>query len=348
MKKLIFVLMISLCLVLLFAGCKSGESTVSDDDVTDNGTNITQEQKVTLKIGHVEAEDRSTHQALLKFKQRVEDESNGNITVEIYPNGSVGDDAEMVTAVSLGTLQMTLPSTGNMTSYSEEWGIFDIPFMFTSTEAAFAAVDGKMGQDLTSLLEGSGMICLGYTYNGARCMTNNVRPITEPKDCEGVVFRIMDSPVYRTFFECLGANPTPISFSEVYTSLQNGVADGQENAASLVYASKFPEVQKYFSNTQHVHSFLPIVTSESWYNGLDATNKAIIDKNIPILIQEQRDMEVGDNDKYIKLLEEAGMEVNDITPENHVKFVEACQPLYDEYIEKFGQEIFDLAEEYNE
>ena len=305
-------------------------------------------QKTTLKIGHVEAEDRSTHIALIKFKERVEAESNGNITVEIYPNASYGNDAEMVAAVAMGALQMTLPSTGNMSPYDERWGIFDVPFLFTSVEAAFNAVDGKIGDYLSALLKGTGNICLGYTYNGVRSMTNNIRPINEPSDCKGIVFRIMDSAVFRVMFQCLGANPTPIAFSEVYTALQTGVAEGQENAASLLYAMKFHEVQKYFSRTEHVFSFLPIVTNEKWYNGLDAANKAVLDKNIPIMVAEQRKMEVAEDDKYVQMIADAGVAVNSITPENHQKFVVAVQPLYVEYVGKWGQEIFDLAEHYNQ
>ena len=305
-------------------------------------------QKTTLKIGHVEAEDRSTHIALVKFKERVEAESNGNITVEIYPNASYGNDAEMVAAVAMGALQMSLPSTGNMSPYDERWGIFDVPFLFTSVKAAFNAVDGEIGDYLNALLKGTGAVSLGYTYNGVRSMTNNVRPINEPADCKGIVFRIMDSAVFRVMFQNLGANPTPIAFSEVYTALQTGVAEGQENAASLTYAMKFHEVQKYFSRTEHVFSFLPIVTNETWYNGLDDANKAVIDKNIPIMVAEQREMEVAEDDKYVQLIADSGVAVNNITPENHLKFVEAVQPVYVEYIGKWGQEIFDLAEHYNQ
>jgi len=223
-----------------------------------------------------------------------------------------------------------------------------VPFLFASDQAAFNAVDGRVGAYLDDLLKGTGTISLGYTYNGVRSMTNNVRPIHEPADCKGIIFRIMDSAVFRVMFQSLGANPTPIAFSEVYSALQTGVAEGQENAASLLYAMKFHEVQKFFSRTEHVFSFLPIVTNEAWYKGLSAANKAVIDKNIPIMIKEQREMEVAENEKYIKLIADSGVAVNNITPENHQKFVEAVQPVYVEYKAKWGQSIFDLAEEYNQ
>ena len=313
-----------------------------------NSTPAFAAQSTTLKIGHVEAENRSTHIALVQFKERVEAESNGNITVEIYPNASYGNDAQMVAAVAMGALQMTLPSTGNMAPYNERWGIFDVPFLFTSVEAAFNAVDGRIGEYLDALLKGTGTISLGYTYNGVRSMSNSIRPINEPNDCKGLIFRIMDSAVFRVMFQSLGANPTPIAFSEVYTALQTGVAEGQENAASLTYAMRFHEVQKFYSLTEHVFSFLPIVTSEVWYNGLSAENKAVIDRNIPIMIAEQREMEVAENERFIQLIADSGVAVNSITPENHLKFVEAVQPVYVEYIGKWGQEIFDIAEEYNQ
>lgn len=352
MKKLLLIMLLIMCTVGLLA-CGGQEpapapAPATDEPEAEAPADEPAGQQVTLRIGHVEAEDRSTHVALVNFKDRVEAESNGNITVEIYPNASIGDDAEMVTMVSLGTLEMTLPATGNLSSYGEAWGVFDLPWLFTSADAAFAACDNEIGEFLDALLEGTGTLSLGYTYNGVRNMSNNLRPITKPEDCQGIAFRIMDSAVFRSMFECLGANPTVVAFSEVYSALQNGVVDGQENAASLTYAMKFHEVQKYYSITGHVYSFLPIVTNEAWYNGLDATNKAIIDAAIADMIVEQRQMEVDDNDKYIQMIADSGTEINEVSPEELARFQEAVAPVYDQYLDVFGQELYDLAAKYNE
>ncbi|MDO4581226.1 MAG: TRAP transporter substrate-binding protein [Bacillota bacterium] len=345
MKKLLFVMMLVVAMVFCFAAC-AAEEPAAEDPVAEEP--VAEGQQVTLRIGHVEAEDRSTHIALVNFKDRVEAESNGNITVEIYPNASIGDDAEMIAAVALGTLEMTLPATGNMSSYGLEWGVFDLPWLFTSPEAAFAACDNEIGDFLNGLLEGTGCISLGYTYNGMRCMSNNDRPIYGPEDCVGIDFRIMDSAVFRSMFELLGSNPTVIAFSEVYSSLQNGVVSGQENAPSLTYAMRFHEVQQYFSLTNHVHSFLPIVTNEAWYLALDETNRAIIDAAIADMIVEQRELELADYDKYVQMIADYGVEVNEVDAAGMEAFKEAVAPIYDEYLDTFGQEIYDLAAQYNE
>ena len=145
-----------------------------------------------------------------------------------------------------------------------------MPFIFKDVKSAFAALDGEVGKTLDAFLTPVGLKNLGYAYNGARSMTNSKRPINEPADLKGIKMRVMESPVFIDMFKTLGANPTPMSFGEVFTGLQQGTVDAQENSPSLVFSMKFNEVQKYYSLTNHVQGILAILINEKFFNGLPA------------------------------------------------------------------------------
>lgn len=300
-----------------------------------------------LKIGHVEAEDRSTHKALLMFKDELEQKTDGRIEVQIFANAELGGDEELCESVAMGTIQMALPSTSVLTAYNERIGVLDMPYLFTDAQSAFDALDGALGRQIDEWIVGNGFISLGYVYNGPRCTTNSVRPIYTPADLSGLKIRVMNSPVFIRMYEVLGANATPMSFSELFTGLQQHTVDGQENPPTLIYASGFQQVQKYLTIDNHVHNFLPILTNENWVNGLSAEDQAILKECCANLVTNQRGIELADNEDIVGKLQEAGMEVNQLTAEQYQSFVDKVQPMYDEYKAQWGAEIFDLATSFN-
>ena len=304
-------------------------------------------KKVTIRVGHVEPEERSTHIALLKFKEKVEKDSNGEITVDIFSNGVLGGDEAMIESVSLGSLEITLPTSSALTSYDDRFGILDMPFLFDNYQNSFDAVDGKVGAELTKVIEENGYANLGWLYNGARSITNSSNPVNVPDDVKGLKIRVMNTPIFIDFFNALGANATPMSFGEVFTALQLGTVDGQENSPSLIYSSRYFEAQKYLSLTEHVHNFLPILTNKDFYNGLSDAHKKILDEAVIELVKNQRDLEVNDSDSFVKKLEDEGMKVNKISAENLEKFKKAVESVYEKNKGKIGQALFDLAAEYN-
>ncbi|UQZ89309.1 C4-dicarboxylate ABC transporter [Deltaproteobacteria bacterium Smac51] len=306
------------------------------------------EKPIIIRVAHIEAEDRSTHKSLLKFKEYVEKESNGRLDVQIFPNGLLGGDKESIEGVELGTVQMSLPAVSVLASYDEKFGLLDMPFLFKSEEAIFNALDNEIGQDYDKTLDKLGFHNLGYNYNGPRCLSNNTRPINEPADLKGLKIRVMQSPVFIDMFNALGANPTPMSFGEIFTGLQQGTVTGQENAPSLTYASRFYEVQKYYSITNHTFSIMAILMNKDFFNDLPADLQEIMTRGADeYLIKYQRGLESSETADYIKLLADAGMEITYITPENHQKFVEAVQPVYTKNKPKIGEELFTIVEKYN-
>ena len=232
-----------------------------------------------ISLGHICSENHSLHLASLKFKDFVEEQSGGAITVDVHPNGVLGGDEAMLESVALGTLTMVVPSASVMNNYVDAFGILAMPYLFTNTDDAFAAVDGELGELLNQKLVDAnvGLTNLGYNFNGIRNMTNKVRPIETPDDLKGLKMRCMSNEMFVTMFKLLGANATPMAWSELFTAMQQGTVDGEENPASLIYESKFQEVQKYLSTTEHIYDFCTICINTDFYNSLDDQAKAIVD-----------------------------------------------------------------------
>lgn len=340
MKKIIKIMTI-LSIAIFLAACGNKGKTEESKNVDSSDTTV-------IKIGHVEPESRSTHKALLNFKKNVEEKSSGKISVEIYPNGSLGGDVQMTESVAMGSLHSALPSTSVLTTYSEEFGILDMPYLFLNSESAFAALDGEVGEYFNKKLEEQGMYCLGYVYNGPRSTTTNSGAIEKPEDLKGVKMRVMESPIFIDFYKTIGANPTPMSFTELYTGLQQGTVDAQENPPSLSFANKFYEVQKYQTIDEHVHNFLPFLINKNLYDSLGEELQKILNEEADVFVKAQREMELKDNEKAIKDLETEGeLITNILTDEQKSEFKKAVQPMYEKYKIKFGEELFGLCEKYN-
>ena len=212
MKKAL-ALALALATAISLSACGGGNKTPAASGSTSTAAPTGGNASIVLKVAHVEAEDRSTHKALLEFEKEVEEKSDGRIDVQIYPNAELGGDEELCEAVAMGTIQMALPSTSVLTSYNEEIGVLDMPYLFKDSQSAFDALDGDLGSQISEWIAGNGFVSLGYTYNGPRCTTNSVHPISTPADLAGLKIRVMSSPVFIRMYEVLGANPTPMSFS---------------------------------------------------------------------------------------------------------------------------------------
>lgn len=341
MKKHICLILTALLISMFVVGC-SGQKDASNDVSEGNA------EAIKLKVGHVEPEDRSTHRALLEFKKEVETETNGEVTIEIHPNGALGGDVQMTESVAMGTLDMALPATSVLVTYSPEFGVLDMPYLFKDTDSAFKAIDGDVGEHFDSILKTVGITNLGYSYNGLRSLTNSVRPINEPDDIKGIKVRVMESPVFIDFFEALGANATPMGFDELFTGLQQKTVEAQENPPSLIYSNKFYEVQEYLSLTEHVNNFLAFIMNTNKFESLTSDQQDIIIKAADNYVELQRQMELDDTYKYVDLLEtEGGLKVNEVSDENKQKFRDKLDPMYKKYEDEFGSEIFKTAEKYN-
>jgi tripartite ATP-independent transporter DctP family solute receptor len=304
--------------------------------------------KVTIKLGTIgpeEGTDIAT--ATRKFIDGIEADSNGEIKFDYYTNGALGGDFEMAEMCALGTIQMCQPAFGIMATYNPRFGVLDMPFLFNGPDNVIAALAGDFGAEIKNLYNGTGMLCLGLSYGGGRGMTDSKRPITEPADLNGLKMRVMESPTYIEMFKLFGANPTPMSFSELFTALQNGTVDGQDNDPSLTFVAQFYEVQKYFSVTDHVYAMNGTVVNENFWNSLSDEHKQIIEDNSrKYLVDFLNELCKASADDYIQKLADKGMEIIRLTDENRAKFREAVAPMYDSQKDKYG-DLVEIARKYN-
>lgn len=303
----------------------------------------------TIKMAYVVPETQSTHIAAAEvFKPYVEEASEGRIKVELYPNGQLGGDRQAIESVQLGTVHMTIPAVAVLSGFEPKFQVFDLPFVFKSKEAAYKALDGELGDRLAALLIPLGMRNLAFAENGFRHVSNNKGPITKPEDLAGFKIRTMENPVHMATFKALGANPTPISFGELYTALQQKVVDAQENPIPLVYTSKFYEVQKYYSLTGHVYAATVVLVNDAFFTSLPEDLQDILVEGAVRYRTYQRELSQKQDEEMIAKLREAGMEVNELTEEQKRAFIEKTLPVYDQFADEIGADLIELAKKAND
>lgn len=299
----------------------------------------------TIKVGTIQPESHPDCVLMREvFQKYVEENSGGRIKVELYPNAQMGGDREMAEAVQLGILQMALPVTSITASFEKSFNVVELPYLFTTRESAFEALDGELGKELDKRLLKTGMMNLGYFENGFRHITNNKRPIYSPEDLKGLKIRTMEVPPHIAFFKELGANPTPMSFGELYTALQQGTVDGQENPIVLIHDSRFYEVQKYCSLTGHVFSVVHILTNKSFIDNLPSELQEVVKEGTRRFVARHREVMPQEEEELIVELQNKGMKINDLTPEQKKPFVEAAHAIYEQFKGEIGEDIIALAE----
>jgi tripartite ATP-independent transporter DctP family solute receptor len=228
---------------------------------------VAQAQEFTIRIAHTHTEKGLYYKGSVKFKELVEERSGGRIVVEHYPAGQLGADRDIQEGVQLGTIEAGL-SSSPVVLLNDYFKLLDAPYLFVDREHVTKVLDGELGQKMAKPLEEVGIKHLGYLENGFRQITNNVRPIVVPEDLEGIKLRTPESPVRMQTFKTFGANPVPMSFTEVFGALQQGIIDGQENPLATIYQASLHEVQKYLSLTGHVYSAVHLLMNKDLFDSM--------------------------------------------------------------------------------
>jgi len=292
--------------------------------------------EVTLKLGHIADPQNPYAQGAQKFADLVAEKSGGTIKVEVYPSSQLGNQRDLVEGLTLGTLDLTMTSTAVLGNFHPQVAVFDLPFIFRDREHAFKALD-TVGMEIAKDLEEKGMKVLAYYENGVRNMTNNIRPIRVPEDMKGLKIRVMEQPIYIAMMKALGANPTPMAFGELFTALQKGVVDGQENPAAHIYTKRFFEVQKYISLTEHTYSAEPLVVSMITWNKLTPEQQTIIQEAAEEARDWQRQLAIDlENGYWDKIRESGKSEI--ITDVDKEAFREATAPVWKDFEDQVGKE----------
>ena len=300
----------------------------------------------TIKVGTVISEQHVDYITLVDvFKKIVEDESKGRMKVEIYPNAQLGGDREMIEAVQLGTLETCLPTPSVIAGFDKRFSVFESPYLFDTYEEAFAALNGKLGALMDSYLAPLGLMNLGYANIGFRQVLNNKRAIFTPDDMKGLKIRVMEVPVMVDYMKELGANPTPISYGELYTALQQGTVDGNDQPYCMVYDGKIFEVQKYLSETNHFFTSELFIAGKPFMDKLPADLREIVVKAGKKYCEVQWGRIVEQNKKDKERIQAAGVKINELTPEQVQAFKKKADAVYDKYKDIYGPDVMAIVKE---
>lgn len=337
MKRVLAILLVlAMSLSMIACAGKPAEQPVEAQKPADTETTQTPEQTekkedrkpITIKLGWAETAERTGHplsEAAYTFKEYVEAESNGLITVELYPAAQLGDAKSMLQQVEQGIIQCCLSVSNSMfaSSYYSDLSFLDIPYLFSSNQQAFDLLypTTDFFKDLSgNIATATGIRPIAFVVEGARHITNKVREIRTPADLKGIKIRTMEVPAHMKMFEAMGALPTPVAWTELYTALQTGVVDGQENPIlNAVYLSAW-EVQKYMTLDGHIYLCGMFLMNDDYYNSLDDDLKAIIDAGGAKASEAQFKMMTESEASNLALLQEKGIVIYTPTEEELAEF----------------------------
>lgn len=259
--------------------------------------------------------EHSSSLAMVKFEEELERLSGGAIDVNIFPAQQLGGASENVQAVKLGVIEMMWVGTAFLTRTVPELELIGLPFQFPDRETAFAIADGPVGAALDDKLASEGMISVGYMELGFRHLTNNVRAIETLADISGLKIRLQPNETHLATFRALGANPVAMDIKELYSALEQGVIDGQENPFAIINVAGYSAVQKHLSNTGHFFDFISVIANETWFSGLDADKQAMVREAMTTAVAYQRELATAQDAAGLGLLQEQGMIFTEVSPD---------------------------------
>ena len=290
----------------------------------------------TIKLAHVVNEKDAFHACALKFKELVEAGSKGEIEIKIFPNATLGDERQLLESMRMGVVDSGIITGGPIINFLPEFGVFDLPFLFTSPEQAYKVLDGEIGKKLLAGMEKFGCKGLAYGERGFRNLTNSKRPVKTPEDMKGLKIRLMQNPIYVDSFKALGANAVPMAWTEALTALQQGTIDGQENPLNVIVAFNLFESQKYLTISQHAYAPNVIMMSMKVWNKFTPEQQKLLQESAQAAAEYNRKLDNDNGAQWLQFLKDKGMQVTEPDVE---AFRKAVEPVYQKYEAQFGKDL---------
>lgn len=272
-------------------------------------------QERTVRVGHGVPEDSALHQGFVRFKELVEEKSDGALEVVIFPNQQLGGDRELIEGLQFDSVDVTAVSATNIAPFASEYFAFDTFFLFEDHAHADRTLDGEAGDRLLSYLEPIGIKGLGYMENGFRSLTNSRGPVESVEDIEGLKIRVAENPVQIAAWEALGANPTPMAWGELFTGLQQKTVDAQETSIELIEAQRFYEAQSDMTISRHTYTPFVVLASLNFWEGLSPEHQTAVQEAMDEAIPHQRELARQKEQEAIETIEEAGLGVVELDAE---------------------------------
>ncbi|SFL52933.1 tripartite ATP-independent transporter solute receptor, DctP family [Gracilibacillus orientalis] len=304
----------------VLVACGNNESGDTDSATTNDSKE--------LRLAHNLSEDHPIHQALTTFVDSVEEKTDGSITFKIFPNGVLGSESDVLEQVQNGSVDMTKVSAGALESFSDEYAVFSIPYIFTSDTHYRNVMESDVVEEIYQSTEDKGFVGISYFDSGARSFYTVDTPIKTPEDLQGLNVRVMDSQTAIDMVDLLGGTPTPLGYNEIYTSLQQGVIDGAESNPTALTTGQHGEVAKNFSYSEHTNIPDILVVSTDLWNSLSDEEREIFKEAADETRKEHTELWNQAIEESVSEAKEMGVEFNEVDKE---PFIELVQPLHEEY-----------------
>ena len=302
-------------------------------------------QEKTIKFTTQNPKGHPLVMGMEKFAEIVQAKSGGKIKVNLFPGGVLGGDAQNVSALQGGTIDMVVLNAGILASQVKDFEAFDLPFMFASAAEADAVVDGPFGKMMMGKLDAKSIHGLAFWELGFRQITNSKRPIVKVEDIDGLKLRVIPNAINVDWVKALGANPTPLAFPELYAALEQKAIDGQENPLSVIQANKFFEVQKYLTLTNHQYNPQSLIFSKKVWDTLSPAEKKLIEDSALEAAKFQRQVNRDAAAGQLDALKKAGMQVSEFSPAEQAKLREKLKPVVDKHGAAIQATLNDLQAE---
>ena len=316
--------------MLLFTGCGDNKEETKTAEAKPAA------EKFVLKFSHVVSPNTPKGKAADYFEKRLEELSEGRIDVQVYPSSQLYKDNAVLKALKLDSVQMAAPSFSKFGKIVPQLALFDLPFLFKDVDHLHRVQDGEVGQKLKDMVTDKGYVALSFWDNGFKQLSSSTKPLILPEDAVGQKFRIMSSKVLEAQFHAVGANPQMMPFSEVYSGLQQGVIDGQENTNSNIFTKKFHEVQKYLTVTNHGYLGYLVVMSQKFWNSLPADLQEDVKQAMKDATDKEREFAAQLNNEQFGLIKEYAektgkLEIINLNDEQKDAWRNAVSKIYPEF-----------------
>jgi len=340
MKKISTVILIIAAAIGLFFGCSKSKEIPSDS------ASAAQVKKQVWKVSLMGSDSHPATRGFAVFKEELEKRVGDKVEVQLFPNGQLGTSPDQtISGMQNGIIQFSDIALGNVAEFSKAFIPVDLPYLFLDRKTAFELMDGEVGKKMAAKYEADTNIkLLGVFDYGFRVVTNSKRAISKPSDIKGMKIRTLSNPIHMEAFKAFGANPTTMAYSELFTGMQQGTIDGQENPLSTIWDAKFYDVQKYLSLTDHVYGFLGMHISADLYNSQTAEVKKAIDEAAKIAVSSQREFcDSANKNALIKIKETGSTDVNELTEVEKLKFRNLTKSAKELIAKSVGEEYMNMV-----
>jgi len=298
---------------------------------------LAQDKPITLRLGHILNETSLYQVSAQRFADALAKNSGGRLKVDIFPNGQLGFERDLIEGMRLGTIDAAVVTNAPISGFEPRMMVLDLPFIFKSREGAFKVMDGDVGKKLFGYLEAQNLKGLAYFDAGWRMVVSTKKPLVRPEDYPGTRFRVMENPLYVSTFKSLGVNATPMNWGEVYSGLRQGTIDSLDLPVYVIYQAKIYEVAKYMAATEHMFTPVVLMMSNAKFKSLPADLQAVVTRTALEVTPVQRQISADMTQDFLAKLREQKMEIVPVPDKK--AFQDRMQGVYREFEGKIGKDL---------